>query len=255
MDLKANAAAVALLRKGAWFGSLPPDLQATILQRGVVRSYRKGQVVIQEGESPKGLFAVLEGAVRGLCQVGDADEVLIHVGEAGLWFGVYGLLSGAPSIGSVITDAATQVLILPIAEFGRIVEEEPRYYRHFAALALQHYALLYRYVAEGHGLPREELLCRRLVDLAEFRRRDNPTEGPVSLTVSQADLATMIGVARQTVNVILTRLEAHGLIEVGFRTIRILDEERLRKGCRTAPLVTDAAQRASASPRPAVTKA
>lgn len=255
MDLKANVAAVALLKKGAWFGSLPPDLQATILQRGVVRSYRKGQVVIQEGESPKGLFAVLEGAVRGLCQVGDADEVLIHVGEAGLWFGVYGLLSGAPSIGSVITDAATQVLMLPIAEFGRIVEEEPRYYRHFAALALQHYALLYRYVAEGHGLPREELLCRRLVDLAEFRRRDNPTEGPVSLTVSQADLATMIGVARQTVNVILTRLEAHGLIEVGFRTIRILDEERLRKGCRTAPLVTDAAQRASASPRPAVTKA
>jgi len=42
VDLKANAAAVALLRKGAWFGSLPPDLQATILQRGLVRPYCRG---------------------------------------------------------------------------------------------------------------------------------------------------------------------------------------------------------------------
>ena len=255
MDLKANAAAVALLRKGAWFGSLPPDLQATILQRAVLRSYSRGQVIIQEGEAPKGLFAVLEGAVRGVCQVGDAEEVLIHVGEAGLWFGVYGLLSGALSIGSVIADAATRVLMLPIAEFDRVVEEEPRHYRHFAALALQHYALLYRYVAEGHGLPREDLLCRRLADLAEFRRRDNPIEGPVSLTVSQADLATMIGVARQTVNTLLARLETHGLIEVGFRTIRIVDEAKLRKGCRAASLGTEVVQRTSATPRRAVTKA
>lgn len=234
MDLTTNSGVVRLLKQGGWFGSLPAELQTLILERAVVRSYQRGQFIVQEGVPARGLFAVLEGTVRVVRQVGDADEVLLHIGEKGLWFGEYGLLTGALSIGSIIADSPAQALMLSIADFERIVDAEPRYYRHFANLALERYAYLYRYVAEGHGLGAEDWLCTRLADLAEMRRRDNPMELPVSLTVSQGDLATMIGISRQTLNALLARLQTHGLIEVGFRSIRILDEARLREGCRSA---------------------
>ena len=38
----------------------------------------------------------------------------------------------------------------------------------------------------------------------------------------------MVGVSRQTLNGLLARLQLDGLIEVGFRRIRVLDETRLR---------------------------
>jgi DNA-binding transcriptional MocR family regulator len=104
----------------------------------------------------------------------------------------------------------------------------PRHFRAFAELALKHYAFLFRFLAEASGLAPEGRLRTRLAGLAELRRREQGTSGPIDVTVSQADLATMVGVSRKTLNTLLAHLQARGLIEVGFRRIRVLDEARLR---------------------------
>lgn len=219
-----------ILRQGVWFGGLPPVLQALILERSVVRSHRKGAFIIREGAPPKAMFAVLHGQVHVLRQVGNGDEVLIHVGEPGSWFGEYAVYAAAPSIGSIVAASQVRALMLPAQQFERIVNEEPRYFRHFADLLMEHFAYLFRYMAEAHGLVPEDWLCIRLADLAVLQRHHRPAEGPVDLTISQGDLANMIGVSRQTLNALLARLQARGLIEVGFRRIRVLDEARLRSG-------------------------
>ena len=46
---------VELLRRGRWFGSLPAELQSLIVDRSMVRSYRKGARIIGEGGPPRGL--------------------------------------------------------------------------------------------------------------------------------------------------------------------------------------------------------
>jgi DNA-binding GntR family transcriptional regulator len=63
--------------------------------------------------------------------------------------------------------------------------------------------------------------------MTQLRMKERPQSGPVSLTVSQADLARMVGVSRQTLNVLLGKLAQAGLIEAGFRHIRVLDAARL----------------------------
>jgi DNA-binding transcriptional ArsR family regulator len=61
-----------------------------------------------------------------------------------------------------------------------------------------------------------------------MRMRERPvSSGGVSLAVSQSDLARMIGVSRQTLNALLAKLGQAGLIDVGFRSIRVLDAARL----------------------------
>ena len=210
------------LRRSRWFGGLTADLQALILQRSVMRCYGKGEYIIRQGEPTRGMFAVLEGKVRVLRLIGDSKEVLIHLGEAGLWFGDYAMMAGSPSIGSIVADSRVRTLFLPVAEFERIVADEPRHYRAFAALLIERYEQLYRYMAEAQGLAPEERLRTRLTDLALLRRRDGDSSDPISVTVSQAELATMIGVSRQTLSALLARLEARGLIQIGFRDIRVL---------------------------------
>lgn len=222
--MRDNGETRALLELNRWFGGLPAALQSMIIERSSVRTYRKGTPIQREGDAGKGLFALLDGRVRVVRSVAHGDEVLIYVGEPGFWFGDYCLLSGgALNVTNVVASSAVRTLLLPSKEFERIVEREPRYFREFAKLMLSRYAYFYRYVAEAPGLRSDEWLRTRLSDLAEGRRFEMSIAGPVTLNLSREDLAAMIGVSRETLRALLAKLEARGCIEVGFRSIRVLE--------------------------------
>lgn len=212
------------LQRGRWFGGLPAALQELILDLAVRRSYRKGQHIVREGGPPRGMHVVLTGRVRVTRKVGDGQkEVAIWVGEPGFWFGDYAVLARMRSIGSIVAQTNVTTLALTTAAFERIVRDEPRYFRLFADLLFERYADLFRYLAESHGLHGEDWLRTRLVDLAAAMRRDNPSVDAGVITISQAELATMMGVSRQTMNGSLRRLQSRGIIELRTRSIRVLD--------------------------------
>ena len=210
------------LRRGRWFGSLPALLQSTIVERTIARSYGKGAFIIEEGAPPRGLFALLEGRVHVVRGIAESDQALIHVGEPGMWFGEHGLLSGRSALASIVATTNVRTLLLPVAEFQRIVAEEPRHYPQFAALLFERYATVFRYASEARAVPAEDWLWTRLQDLAANRRRDAQVEGPVDISVSQTELATMVGVSRQTLCMLLGRLQERGQIDVGYKRIRVL---------------------------------
>lgn len=213
-----------LLKRGRWFGALPAALQDLILGHAVRRSYRKGQYIVREGGQPRAMHVVLTGRVRVTRKVGRGPrEVAIWVGEPGFWFGDFAVLARVPSIGSIVAETNVTTLALSTVAFERIVRDEPRHFRPFADLMFERYADLFRYLAESHGLRAEDWLRTRLVDLAATMRRDNPSIDAGVITISQADLATMMGVSRQTMNAMLRRLQSRGLIELRTRSIRVLD--------------------------------
>lgn len=221
MDITAQDAD--LVRRDPWFARLPSPLQARILGSSEPRTFRKGETLIREGEPGRGMGVVIDGQVHMLRRLGDAHEVLVDIGGAGIWIGNYGTLTGgAPSIGSVVAATPVRVLFLPLAAFERIVDDEPRYYRLFAENLLDRYAHMFGYLAEAQGLSPEDWVHRRLLDLARVRRAGAPQRRPVSLSLSQSELATLVGFSRQTLAALLARLEARGLIEVRFRSIRVL---------------------------------
>nr|WP_256503741.1 helix-turn-helix domain-containing protein [Cupriavidus sp. WGtm5] len=76
----------------------------------------------------------------------------------------------------------------------------------------------------------EARVCARLAELLRLQRPSEPQSGPVTVNMSQVDLAAMVGVSRQTLNELLKKLERRGLIEVAFRSIRVMNVERLRDG-------------------------
>lgn len=216
------------LRKGAWFGRLPAALQERMLRRSVLRSHEKGEVVSPAGVVPDGLSALLEGHLEILCHVGTDEEVLVHLAQPGFWFGEIGILTGREAVVSVLAHSAVRTLQLPRIEFERIVEDEPRFYRPLAGLALERYATVLGFLAQVGGLSAEASLRQRLADLVALRRLEGDVEGDVVLTVSQAALARLLGVSRQTLNRLLRRLESERLVDVGFRSIRVREPDRLR---------------------------
>ena len=129
---------------------------------------------------------------------------------------------------TALAHSPVRALQLPKAQFDRIVADEPRYYQYFARLAFDRYAALLRVFAEVRGPRAGSVACGDgSPRWRSVRQQDRPQAAPVSLAVSQADLARMVGVSRQTLNVLLGRLDQERLIEIGFRRIRVLDPARL----------------------------
>ena len=212
---------------GEWFGGLPPALQELILSRSVVRKYAKGQVISIEESVPKGLFAVLEGQVHLVREISTGDEALMQVGEPGYWFGEFAMLTGRPTVVTAVAHSPVRALVLSKAQLDRILAEDPRYFQAFATLIFDKYGALVRVFAELRDLAPESRLRARLAAMARLQMRAESGAAPVSLAVSQADLARMVGVSRQTLNVLLGKLREVGLVEVEFRRIRVLDAARL----------------------------
>ncbi len=216
-----DAPEIEILRRGRWFASLPPALQARMAERAMPRRFRTGQYLVREGDPPRGLFGVVQGRTRHVCAVGEDREVLMHVGGPGLWTGEYPLLSGARSIGSVIADAPTLALHLSARDWQRIVAEEPRWLQHFAALLAERFATAYRAYADAQALTRDEWVHARLKRVAEVEHEHGASVSRIRL--SQVHLASMVGVSRQTLNAALSRLQQRGLLRVGFRMIELVE--------------------------------
>ena len=53
------------------------------------------------------------------------------------------------------------------------------------------------------------------------RRLDAQIQGPIDINVSQTELATMVGVSRQTLCMLLGRLQERGQIDVGYKRVRV----------------------------------
>jgi CRP-like cAMP-binding protein len=211
-----------VLGQGRWFRGLPQDLQRRILRGSRIRGFARGEVIALEGAPPSALAAVLDGEVKLVRQARQGDESLLWIAEPGAWFGEYGVLTGEKVLVTVIAKTATRLLLLPKTELDRILMEEPLYFRQFAMLALGRVSILLMAYIHATGLEPEARLRGQLFVLSQMKVDELGAHAPVDLPYSQAELASLIGVSRQTVNQLLQTLVARGLVEVRFKHVRVL---------------------------------
>jgi CRP-like cAMP-binding protein/Fe-S-cluster-containing hydrogenase component 2 len=125
------------------FSQLSP-LERTELSRLLQpQRYERGQLIIHEGEPGDALYIIESGQVV----VERAGELLAHLDE-GNFFGEMSLLSEKPHNADIRAVTPTEVLVLPAAEFMRLLHEQPR-------LAEQLHAVVERRRVAGAALRRD----------------------------------------------------------------------------------------------------
>jgi CRP-like cAMP-binding protein len=222
-----------LLREGPWFRGLPEALQGAILERSTVRWFARGSTILLQDSPPEALYAVLQGQVAIERWATPDQHALIDVALPGTWFGELAVLLHTEAVDvrtrvEAVARTDARVLVLRLAAYDELIEHCPDHYRWFARLALERYDMCLRSETEARVLAAEELLTARLADLADMRHHDRACGRAAVLELTQADVAALTGLSRQTVNAELHRLEQLGLVELAFRQIRIADVERLR---------------------------
>ena len=198
------------------------DLRA-LASRGRVRSYRAGTVIFREGDRGDSLYVVIEGSVRVAVLSARGVEATVALLGPGEFLGDLALLDGRPRSASAIAQQTTKTLVVRRDDFRRWLSERPK-----ASFALlEALSLRVRRTDEALadmaflGLPQR--LAKRLLDLTSGR-----SPGAARMRITQSELASMLGVSRESVNKQLNEFARQGWIALGRGSVTVIERAALR---------------------------
>jgi CRP/FNR family transcriptional regulator len=200
---------------------LPRDDRQALASRARLRSYTAGTTIFREGESGDSMHVVVEGRVRISISSGSGDEATVASVGPGDCVGELSLLDGRPRSASAIASTATKTFVVTRDVFVEWVSERPG-----AALALlETLSLRLRRMDEVMAdlcfLDLPHRLAKQIRSLATMHG-----EGGVAarrITVTQGELASMLGVSRESVNKQLNVFMRDGWISLARGTIIVND--------------------------------
>ena len=204
-----------------WFARQPADRRDALLREGRLSRRQAGEWMHGEGDEETGVLAVVDGSLKVYGQAPGGREALIGLLPAGTVIGQSAAFGGGPRIVTAITASPSLIFTLSDSALRRVAAVHPGLWEALGALVYGQLRLNAQTVAEFVALKPRERLVSRLLQMA------GQSGGEIS--VSQSDLAEMIGVTRKAVNGWLGELEAAGLVARAYGVIRVLEPAKLER--------------------------
>lgn len=209
---------------------LPQQDMRALASRGRMRAYPAGTTIFSEGERGDSLHVVVEGRVRITVTSGSGDEATVAMVGPGDCFGELSLLDGRPRSASAVASTNTKTFVVTREAFTAWVNERPA-----AALAiLETLSLRLRRTDEALAdlafLDLAHRLAKQLIALASMHAPEGAPrlEPPVRISVTQGELASMLGVSRESVNKQLNAFAREGWLTLARGAVILQELEALR---------------------------
>jgi CRP-like cAMP-binding protein len=224
-DLVAEARAA--LAASPWLLNASPDFSQALLERAIMRLSPPGATLFHAGDEGGGLFGIARGTVELSLALDHPDTSIIHLGHAGYWAGFRPLLGRVRGVGVVARDEVLWALV-PLHEVQRLLGANPAWWRDIAMLADDSAETALGALADMTRADSRLRAIAVLLRLAGARYSDPPGGGPFELRLSQAELAAIAVMSRNTLNAIMRDLMSARFVAVGYRSILIREPARLR---------------------------
>lgn len=196
--------------------TLTPAL-ARLAVRGILRSYRKNTIVLNEGEAGDSLFVLLEGQVKVYATDENGREITFGTIQAGDYFGEMSL-DGGPRSASVMTIENSLCALVPRAAVQQHLQEEPEF-------AMQLVTQVIRRARSATETARQMALLDvygRVIHTLEGQQGPATTQAPIQLTqITHQQIASRVGASREMVSRLLKDLEKGGYVELGIKRITL----------------------------------
>jgi CRP/FNR family cyclic AMP-dependent transcriptional regulator len=186
---------------------LPRDVVDALAAIGVVRSFARSTVIIQEGDHGDTMFVVLSGRVRVYLADEDGREVLLGEYGAGEHFGEM-MLDHGPRSASVATLEPTRCSVLTRDELEAYLEANPKAASALARMLIGRVRILTRTVGNLALLDVYGRVARHLLDAATEENGRLVIPG----RLTNVDIAKRIGASREMVGRIIADLKRGGYI-------------------------------------------
>ena len=207
------------------FEGLPPQQIEDLAMIVTDQVFRKGETIFSEGEDGNGFYVVITGRVKIFKLSAEGKEQILHFFGPGEPFGEVPVFTGQHFPANAEAIEESQVFFFPRRSFVDLVKRNP-------SLALNMLAVLSKRLRRFAGLIDDLSLKEvpgRLAAYLLYLSSQNQGSKDLELTITKAQLASLLGTIPETLSRILGKLSSQGLIETDGRRIRILDSEALQE--------------------------
>ena len=214
--------AASLLGRVEPFRALDEGARLAMVEQATRRVVDKGQMVFWQDDPGEAMFVLLEGLVKLVTVSRDGELIELHRHSAPAVFGELAILDGGPRSASAQAVERSVLLVVTRQELLRLLRSDEKLAEALLRILGAMVRRTTRQVSDLAFLDLQGRVAGQLLALAG--------DGAPARTrqVTQAELASMVNGARQTVNQALRSLEARGLIRSNGRSFEIVDRERLK---------------------------
>lgn len=186
----------------------------TFYKQFSIREYKKGEMLIRADDDPQGIFCLTKGYVRQYTISKTGYELTLHILKPISYFPMVWAVNGTPNV--YFFEALTPVEVgrAPREQVVEFIKDKPDIIFALMSELLEDYA---------EALTRVEHLVfsdayRRVISVLiyiakHFGEEDSSGTVTIDHRFTQQDIATLVGVARETASNELVKLEKRGLIK------------------------------------------
>jgi len=205
-----------------------PDLDrldGLVAQRKTVP---RGQALFRSGEAFRTIYAVRTGFFKTCVSTPDGRDQVTGFQMAGELLGLDGIGTDQHHCDAVALEDS-QVCVIPYSQLEDLSRE-------FTELQRQFHKIMSREIVRDHGvmlllgsMRAEERLAAFLLNLSQRLKARGFSSSALVLRMTREEIGSYLGLKLETVSRAFSRFQEDGLLAVKQRSIRIVDEESLRK--------------------------
>jgi CRP-like cAMP-binding protein len=204
------------------FARLPEEALEAVARRTATRTLPRDATLFRHGEPCRGLYVVLEGAVRIYRSNADGKEQVLHVQGPGQAVAEVPLFDGGPCPASARAAEDTRLLFLPRGDFEWLYKHNPEI---ADAVIRELGRRLRKMVRLVEKISLKDVPARVAATLLEHAEHAGiPADGlEFDLGRTQEELAAELATTRESVARALSRRRRDRIIERGGGRVRIRD--------------------------------
>ena len=193
------------------------------------RRFGQGELIFREGDPGQVLYLVQAGQVRIYVNGLDGSETsVILFGRPGDMFGELAVIDGLPRSATAVALDETLLYTISRESFRLHMQRFPQLALNFMKELTHRVRYNTRQMDSLASLPVSQRLARKLLELAQDYGRIETESVIIDMTLTQANLASLIGATRESTNKILRDFRERYLIWFEYGRITILDADALR---------------------------
>jgi CRP-like cAMP-binding protein len=196
-------------------------LWRAIADRGTTVHRAAGSPLLHHGEVGTHCYAILAGEVLVSTTTSQGATVVLGRRGPGAVIGEFAALDAAPRSATATARTDVTAVALTAHQFETLLRDRPE----LAIGELRRLSRQLRNLSERYTVRNEELRAR----LANLLLTHRDETGETTLHSTRQELADWVGATREAVTRSLRALEDQGMVELGRRTVTLVDPTRLAR--------------------------
>jgi CRP-like cAMP-binding protein len=220
---------------------LPPQEHQRLLDIAPCRRFARGSALFRAGEPAHCVHLIVRGRVVVRLVTPTGEQLAVEMVGPGETVGELAILASTfVRSGTVVALEPVETRAIPVTVFNELRGRAPEVAEQLLATLAYRMKQTNLRLLEALFLAATDRVRHWLGEMADLYAADDADDGPVTVPLTQCELAELAGTSPETVNRVLRREAARGTVGLGRARIVVLDRSAFTRATSSTPDLREA---------------